>query len=1033
MRKLTVLILVLLYVFSMAAVSAFAANAARDDNSQSVRYPIASRNFPLIDTRPGDSNVPSSKPADDHMALGYLMTGISPGIELGLTSYDLQHNMRMDRQVAAGADGRVHFVWTAAGLPFDAGTRHIQYNWYQASILGESFSLSQALSPEKMPGRFCTVDVFSNRALVVDHYTSAPTRATSALDIGSGAGSFTAVDPPADVVNCEGVYTSGGTALTFQGYIWPDAAADKDGSGKLVVHIIASEGNTAGGSWSAMTYFRGVSAGVTMDPGMYGTCGTFIDSCQSTGYIVGASPYNNDVVIVYPKAREGNRENNDLAYRLSTDMGASWGPIVNVTQYPPLTKARCAGDMSVLFTSDGYFHVLFVEDNYDSVGGTESEQCKLKHWSSQYPTVIPGQPVLSIVLDANNQDPACNTPAFEYNVCKVTLTQCHSTSLAKDLLYAVYSRQLGTATVPDCSDLKYYNQEVFMSPSSTMGETWGAPVNLTNTNTNGCTSGNCADDGSSSSASYVTDSLRIEYMEDLDAGSNVGNESGTASLLNPIKFISTPCIDMAPYLILTCTPSAVKYPFHAKKNQTATQDLLLVNGGNQSISWTASTSGSVPITMTLSGTVTAGYSNSATITATVGPKSTEGLFTGNIHFTYDGGTKSFDVPVDFYCFDSWFLPQDFAIRTAKSKMMVNQASQAADDVAGSSFSFFATGGEDFITDASLIMGNSKDNLSWLLFKGGQGDPTPSNNFGKLYALSNTFPDSTSSPIYRVAYGKGTNRDSTVGFDVKWFAHKHVDSADFYVGHFEVYKGVNNPTGTVSGLDIAFACDWDVPSDTSSDNTIITDPGRQAIILRGEYSATRELGYAASAAYTGDGATLGPITGGFGWGNQQQVYGQSGYIVDSVWKYMQATTNYNSTWQDSIGDMSLVMVIAKNLTVTPTTRFKFDVVLAAKRAEDNAAGLAGINTAIDQGKTFVTRWARCPGCGDANGDGSVDISDVVFLIAHIFSGGAAPKTCVYNKSAGDANADGSVDISDAVYLIARIFSGGAAPHCAGVKK
>jgi len=69
------------------------------------------------------------------------------------------------------------------------------------------------------------------------------------------------------------------------------------------------------------------------------------------------------------------------------------------------------------------------------------------------------------------------------------------------------------------------------------------------------------------------------------------------------------------------------------------------------------------------------------------------------------------------------------------------------------------------------------------------------------------------------------------------------------------------------------------------------------------------------------------------------------------------------------------------------------------------------------------------CGDANGDRSVDISDVVFLIAHIFSGGAAPGTCVYAKGLGDANGDRSVDISDAVYLIARIFSGGAAPHCA----
>jgi hypothetical protein len=65
------------------------------------------------------------------------------------------------------------------------------------------------------------------------------------------------------------------------------------------------------------------------------------------------------------------------------------------------------------------------------------------------------------------------------------------------------------------------------------------------------------------------------------------------------------------------------------------------------------------------------------------------------------------------------------------------------------------------------------------------------------------------------------------------------------------------------------------------------------------------------------------------------------------------------------------------------------------------------------------------CGDANGDAAVDISDVVYLIAYIFSGGSAPEPLI----AGDANCDSAVDISDVVYLIARIFSGGPAP-CAG---
>lgn len=67
------------------------------------------------------------------------------------------------------------------------------------------------------------------------------------------------------------------------------------------------------------------------------------------------------------------------------------------------------------------------------------------------------------------------------------------------------------------------------------------------------------------------------------------------------------------------------------------------------------------------------------------------------------------------------------------------------------------------------------------------------------------------------------------------------------------------------------------------------------------------------------------------------------------------------------------------------------------------------------------------CGDANGDAAVDISDVVYLISFIFSGGSAPNPL----TAGDANCDEAVDISDAVYIIGYIFSGGPQP-CASCK-
>ncbi|MFA6354410.1 MAG: dockerin type I domain-containing protein [Candidatus Paceibacterota bacterium] len=74
--------------------------------------------------------------------------------------------------------------------------------------------------------------------------------------------------------------------------------------------------------------------------------------------------------------------------------------------------------------------------------------------------------------------------------------------------------------------------------------------------------------------------------------------------------------------------------------------------------------------------------------------------------------------------------------------------------------------------------------------------------------------------------------------------------------------------------------------------------------------------------------------------------------------------------------------------------------------------------------YLSKVSTSTVCGDADGDGSVNISDATYLIAYIFSGGPAPSPIL----AGDVNSSGNVDISDATYLIAYIFSGGPAPVC-----
>lgn len=64
------------------------------------------------------------------------------------------------------------------------------------------------------------------------------------------------------------------------------------------------------------------------------------------------------------------------------------------------------------------------------------------------------------------------------------------------------------------------------------------------------------------------------------------------------------------------------------------------------------------------------------------------------------------------------------------------------------------------------------------------------------------------------------------------------------------------------------------------------------------------------------------------------------------------------------------------------------------------------------------------CGDANGDGGVNLGDAGFVINYVFFDGSAPDPL----EAGDANADGSVNLGDAGYVINFIFYDGPGPVC-----
>jgi Ca2+-binding RTX toxin-like protein len=72
--------------------------------------------------------------------------------------------------------------------------------------------------------------------------------------------------------------------------------------------------------------------------------------------------------------------------------------------------------------------------------------------------------------------------------------------------------------------------------------------------------------------------------------------------------------------------------------------------------------------------------------------------------------------------------------------------------------------------------------------------------------------------------------------------------------------------------------------------------------------------------------------------------------------------------------------------------------------------------VNVGFVSADRESGLVDAGDANGDGIVDLSDGVYLLEFLFSGGDGPDC----RRAVELNGDGSIGLSDAVYLFEKLF-------------
>lgn len=125
-----------------------------------------------------------------------------------------------------------------------------------------------------------------------------------------------------------------------------------------------------------------------------------------------------------------------------------------------------------------------------------------------------------------------------------------------------------------------------------------------------------------------------------------------------------------------------------------------------------------------------------------------------------------------------------------------------------------------------------------------------------------------------------------------------------------------------------------------------------------------------------------------------------------------------SWARIGGDMPYGLNLNSDGSITGTPTWVASYYYTLKVTDASAPPLTEIRSFV-----HIIRMLT----GDVNGSNSINVSDVVFLISYIFSGGPAPNP----MCSGDVDCSSFINISDVVYLMAYVFNGSPEP-CAACK-
>lgn len=146
-------------------------------------------------------------------------------------------------------------------------------------------------------------------------------------------------------------------------------------------------------------------------------------------------------------------------------------------------------------------------------------------------------------------------------------------------------------------------------------------------------------------------------------------------------------------------------------------------------------------------------------------------------------------------------------------------------------------------------------------------------------------------------------------------------------------------------------------------------------------------------------------------NEDVIYASGSFPDRPAYRELAATSNGDELQTTDVG--ALLTFGIKTIPHDSSVSFPVAFLVSSNSGAEFPSLINSLRTLVYSGDYL---------CGDADGNGLVNISDAVFLISYVFAGGPMP----FPQASGDVDCNGIITISDIVFLINYIFAGGSTP-------